>query len=416
MEERPTKYLKMSEPPSITGRPIVGSPNCPTHKLSNLLDLILKPLAFQVKSYVKDSFHFLEMLPKSIDFDSTFVTFDMTSLYTNIPKELGLEALSIWIDRFPESLTESRFTKEFVIAGFEIVLTFNYFMFDGKWYLQIKGVTMETKATVILAILTVGYLEIKLYTILPNYFSTEYTKYIIEHWKRFIDDCFITWKKNENLDLFQEILNNLHPSIKFTKDTDVDRISFLDLLVIKTAEGKIETDIFYKKTNAHRYLCFESAHPRKIKRNIPFTLAQRMTRIVSNPDRREQRFKELTEFLKECHYPDELIKNCTERAKAPFTNSNELTGLEEDTLVFVSTYIPNLSFDENSIRKRIEVVQTKHLKQAFNNTKIIFAKRQPKNLKQLLTSSTFSSSTPQPTEIGIAVTKDVCYVVETIYS
>ena len=225
------------------------------------------------------------MLPKSIDFDSTFVTFDVTSLYTNIPKELGLEALSFWIDRFPESLTESRFTKEFVIAGLEIVLTFNYFMFDGKWYLQIKGVTMGTKATVILAILTVGYLEIKLYTIFPNYFSTEYTKYIIEHWKRFIDDCFITWKKNENLDLFEEILNNLHPSIKFTKDTDDDRIPFLDLLVIKTAEGKIETDIFYKKTNAHRYLCFESAHPRKIKRNIPFILAQRITRIVSNPDR-----------------------------------------------------------------------------------------------------------------------------------
>ena len=111
-------------------------------------------------------------------------------------------------------------------------------MFDGKWCLQIKGVTMGTKTTVILAILTVGCLEIKLYTILPNYFSAEYTKYIIEHWKRFIDDCFIAWKKNENLDLFEEILNNLHPSIKFTKDTDDDRIPFLDLLVIKTADWK----------------------------------------------------------------------------------------------------------------------------------------------------------------------------------
>ena len=115
--------LRMSEPPSVPERPIVGSPNCLTHKLSNLLDLILKPLAFQVKSYVKDSFHFLELLPKSIDFDSTFVTFHVTSLYTKIPKELGLEALSYWTDRFPESLTESWFTKAFVIAGFEIVLT-----------------------------------------------------------------------------------------------------------------------------------------------------------------------------------------------------------------------------------------------------------------------------------------------------
>ena len=35
MEKKPTRYLKMPEPLSIPGRPIVGGPNCPTHKLSN---------------------------------------------------------------------------------------------------------------------------------------------------------------------------------------------------------------------------------------------------------------------------------------------------------------------------------------------------------------------------------------------
>ena len=223
---------------------------------------------------------------------------------------------------------------------------------------------MGTKAAVILAILTVGYLEIKLYIIPPNYFSTEYTKYIIEHWKRFTDDCFITWKKNENLDPFEETFNNLHPSIKFTKDTDDDRIPFS--LPWFTGYQKS------RRRNRNRHLLQENKRTsislfwkctsKKNQKNIPFTLAQRITRIVSNPYRREQRFKELTVFLNKCHYPDELIKNCTERAKAPFTNSNELTGLEEDTLVSVSTYIPNLSFDENYIRKRIEGVQTKRLK------------------------------------------------------
>ena len=87
-------------------------------------------------------------------------------------------------------------------------------MFGGKWCLQIKGVTMGTKVTVILAILTVGYLEIKLYNILPNYFPTDYTIYIIEQRK---DDCFIPWKTNEDLELFEEILNRLHPSMKFTE-------------------------------------------------------------------------------------------------------------------------------------------------------------------------------------------------------
>ena len=97
----------------------------------------------------------MELLPKTIDFESKFVTFDGTSLYTNIPKELALEAISYWINQFPEALVDSRFTEQFIIADLDIVLTFNYFMFDGKWYLQIKGVTMGTKVAVILAILAV---------------------------------------------------------------------------------------------------------------------------------------------------------------------------------------------------------------------------------------------------------------------
>ena len=145
----------------------------------------------------------------------------------------------------------------------ELILTLNYFVFDDKWYLQIKGVTMGTKVAVVLAILTVGYLEIKPYTILPNYFSNDYCLYIIKRLKRFIDDCFILWKKSENLQLSEELLNTLRPLIKFTKEECDANIPFLDILVIKTEQGTTETDIFYKKTNAHRYLVFESAHLHK---------------------------------------------------------------------------------------------------------------------------------------------------------
>ena len=90
-----------------------------------------------------------------------------------------------------------------------------------------------------------GYLEVKLYTILPNYFSNDYCLYIIKWWKRFIDHCFILWKKSENmLQLFEELLNTLHPLIKFTKEEGDSNFPFLDMLFIKTEQGTIETDIF----------------------------------------------------------------------------------------------------------------------------------------------------------------------------
>ena len=38
---------------------------------------------------------------------------------------------------------------------------------------------------------------------------------IEEIFKRFIDDGFALWPKNANIDVFRELLNELHPSLKF---------------------------------------------------------------------------------------------------------------------------------------------------------------------------------------------------------
>ena len=87
-------------------------------------------------------------------------------------------------------------------------------------------------------------------------------------------------------------------------------------MVVKANERNIETDIFYKKINAHGYVYFESAHPRKTKRNTPFTLAQRITRIVSNPIQQEQRLQELigVEF------------QATDRSLGPLLNLSQAAG------------------------------------------------------------------------------------------
>ena len=84
VEEKSVQYLKIENPPDLPSRPIVAGPNSPTHRLSIFLDIILRPLTEKVTSYVRDDMDFLNYLPKKIDFDSTFVSFDVTSLYTNI--------------------------------------------------------------------------------------------------------------------------------------------------------------------------------------------------------------------------------------------------------------------------------------------------------------------------------------------
>ena len=52
---------------------------------------------------------------------------------------------------------------------------------------------------------------------------------------------------------------------------------------------------FYKETNSHDYLRYDSHHPQHIKDNIPYNLAKRIIVFCSNSDTEQLR---LTEFKK----------------------------------------------------------------------------------------------------------------------
>ena len=85
-------------------RPIIAGPACPTHRLSNLIDILLKPLIKNIGSYVKDDIDFLNHLPKRIGECETFITFDTVSPYNNILHDLGIEALTFWLNRHSADL------------------------------------------------------------------------------------------------------------------------------------------------------------------------------------------------------------------------------------------------------------------------------------------------------------------------
>jgi len=75
---------------------------------------------------------------------NTIVSFDVVSLYSNIPHDLGIEAIKYWLDKYP-TLNQDRFTKDFIIESIKIILHNNYFEFGDDNYKQIKGTAMGTK-------------------------------------------------------------------------------------------------------------------------------------------------------------------------------------------------------------------------------------------------------------------------------
>ena len=83
VEKKTKMYLpiKTHKPPdNFPGRPVINQMSDPTYKLCKELQKIIHPLAIQAKSYIKDSFHFKQML-KDIEIEEHFIqlSFDIRS-------------------------------------------------------------------------------------------------------------------------------------------------------------------------------------------------------------------------------------------------------------------------------------------------------------------------------------------------
>ena len=59
IKEQYKERITISETKDLKLGPIVGGPKCPTSRLSNLLDLILKPLTKHFENNIKDNYRIL---------------------------------------------------------------------------------------------------------------------------------------------------------------------------------------------------------------------------------------------------------------------------------------------------------------------------------------------------------------------
>ena len=376
-------------------RPIIAGPVSPTQRLSNFIDILLKPLVNYVTSFVRDDFDFLTHLPEKLPFESVFVTYDVNSLYTNIPHEEGLKSIEYWIDEYPNAIN-SRFSKEFILDAVKFILNNNTFHFNDSHYIQKRGTAMGTKMAPTYATLFMGYLEKKLYEKIESQFNIDTRRYFERNWLRYLDDCFIVWKTDfGDINELHSILNSLHPSISFKWSASPTSINFLDITLIKE-DNLLKTDIFYKVTDTHQYLHFKSCHPKQCKNNVPYNLARRICTIVSDEETKKARLNELKNMLLARHYPKQIIE--TGIVKANALSREELltkkTKEENEIIPFVHTFNPNNPNMFQIIHDSMPIIKTDEaLKTAFKGTKLISSKRQSPNLKQILTKASFSRNT-----------------------
>ena len=86
--------LTKTHKPTPVGRPIISGCDGPTEKLSAFIDKLLQPITQKQQSYLKDTADFINFLEKiKVPKNAILVSMDVTSLYTNIAQEEGIETV-----------------------------------------------------------------------------------------------------------------------------------------------------------------------------------------------------------------------------------------------------------------------------------------------------------------------------------
>ena len=124
------------------GHPIVNSIGSITEKISGYVNENIKHLSKLVPSCIKNTGHFLNIIKNiKVEEEDLLVTVDGSSLYTNIRHQDGFEALKSWL--IENGIDNEK--AEFIGTLAKLVLTANYFTFNGKIYLQQQSIAIGTR-------------------------------------------------------------------------------------------------------------------------------------------------------------------------------------------------------------------------------------------------------------------------------
>ena len=370
--------------PGTPGRPIISGYNSPTANLSTHVDFYLKPIVKQLPSYIQDTTHFLRTLrgfAGKIPQNSFLVTFDVKSLYTNIPHDEGIACCSTALQEFyGQSLPLPLiYMLQFIV----FILKKNYFKFRDTFYLQIHGTAMGSPFAPNYANIFMDYIERRILD------SAQDNKRPIL-WLRFIDDIFAIWTYDHySLHQFFEYMNIIHPTIKFEMSQSRDRIPFLDTLVLLNNRGDLQTTLYKKPTDASPLLHAASFHPSSCKTGVIYSQALRYRRIISNDDDFAHHLENLQTILIKRGCNIGLISEIF--AKVRSLSRNDLLQYHDNPptikLPFVIPYNSNTSHIGKTLHSHWYLIQEDDELQDLSSIIPVMAFQRNRNIKDTLVHS-----------------------------
>ena len=127
-------------------------------------------------------------------------------------------------------------------------------------------------------------------------------------YKRYVDDTFVIFEKEEHINQFYRYLNEQHQKIKFTMEKEEnDKLPFLDIMLERNNTNKLDISIYRKPTFTGLGTNFLSACFEKYKMNAITTLLHRAFSITSDYHFIHKEVDFLKDFFKENGFTETIF-------------------------------------------------------------------------------------------------------------
>ncbi|XP_025266911.1 uncharacterized protein LOC112638816 [Camponotus floridanus] len=191
-------------------RIIVSSIGSPVYNVAQYIHDILKISILEPKSHIKDGWTFANYLKgKIIRDDEIMISLDVTALFTNIPKDLVVSAVT---KRWNHIAPNTKFNLSQFLYVIEMILDSTSFTFNGQFYEQIFGSPMGSPLSPILADIMMDDLETHCLSLLDFNVPVYY---------RYVDDIF-TIVPRSKVEMIKSTFNNYHQRLAFTHEIECD--------------------------------------------------------------------------------------------------------------------------------------------------------------------------------------------------
>ena len=276
--------------------PIVSSVGTFNYNLARFLCDLLSPLVPNDYS-CKDTFPFVSQIKNANLSNKFLVSFDVTSLFTNIPLQEAIDiAINLIFNHNPNlNITRKELKKLFLFATSK-----THFIFNSKFYNQIDVVAMDSLLATLLANIFMGFHESK--------WLNEYNLNKPKFYLRYVDDILAAFDNEQDSLNFLDFLNNRHPNIKFTLEKQNNHsIAFLDVFISGINNQNLTLQTHYKSTYTGLLLNFKSYTSFSYKISLIKCLIDRSFKICNNWNSFHNDIENIKSNLIKNAYPPFLI-------------------------------------------------------------------------------------------------------------